>query len=144
MQFLGLQPPPFLLEVLRVSLWLAILVAVFVPLERLFAVRPQKVLRKAILVDLGYYFLSSLLPALLLSAPVALLALGVQRLLPESFLTATSAWPFWAKAIAALVASEFGYYWGHRMTHEVPFLWRFHSIHHSAEHVDFLVNSRAH
>ena len=39
---------------------------------------------------------------------------------------------------------EIGYYWGHRLSHEIPFLWRFHSIHHSAEHVDFLVNTRAH
>jgi sterol desaturase/sphingolipid hydroxylase (fatty acid hydroxylase superfamily) len=46
--------------------------------------------------------------------------------------------------MVAFVASEIGYYWGHRMTHVIPFLWRFHSIHHSAEHVDFLVNSRAH
>jgi hypothetical protein len=33
---------------------------------------------------------------------------------------------------------------GHRLSHEVPFLWRFHAIHHSAEHIDFLVSTRAH
>jgi sterol desaturase/sphingolipid hydroxylase (fatty acid hydroxylase superfamily) len=43
-----------------------------------------------------------------------------------------------------LVAGEIGYYWGHRWSHEIPFLWRFHSIHHSAGEVDFLVNTRAH
>src|SRR5206468_3639184 len=36
------------------------------------------------------------------------------------------------------------YYWGHRWSHEVPVLWRFHSIHHSAEAMDFLVHTRAH
>ena len=42
------------------------------------------------------------------------------------------------------MAGEVGYYWGHRLSHEIPFLWDFHAIHHSAEEVDFLVNSRAH
>ena len=28
--------------------------------------------------------------------------------------------------------------------HTYPLLWRFHAIHHSAEHVDWLVNTRAH
>ena len=52
--------------------------------------------------------------------------------------------PLWARVIAGLVAGEIGYYWGHRWSHEIPILWRFHSIHHSAEEIDFLVNTRAH
>jgi sterol desaturase/sphingolipid hydroxylase (fatty acid hydroxylase superfamily) len=41
------------------------------------------------------------------------------------------------------LCEEFGYYWGHRWTHEIPFLWRFHSVHHSPIEVDWLVNSHA-
>ena len=44
----------------------------------------------------------------------------------------------------ALVVGEVGAFWGHRWSHESPLLWRFHSIHHSAEEMDWLVNSRAH
>ena len=62
-----LQLHTFLISILRLSLWLAILVVIFVPLERLFAAHPQKIFRKGIGTDLGYYFLSSLLPALVLS-----------------------------------------------------------------------------
>jgi sterol desaturase/sphingolipid hydroxylase (fatty acid hydroxylase superfamily) len=134
----------FLIDVFRLCLWLTILVAIFVPLERLFAARPQKVLRKGIGVDLCYYFLSSFLPALLLSVPLGVLAWIAHRGVPGGILAATAALPLWARASAGLVAGEIGYYWGHRWSHEVPFLWRFHSIHHSAEDVDFLVNSRAH
>jgi sterol desaturase/sphingolipid hydroxylase (fatty acid hydroxylase superfamily) len=32
----------------------------------------------------------------------------------------------------------------HRLSHQIPFLWRFHAIHHSAEQLDFLVNTRMH
>jgi sterol desaturase/sphingolipid hydroxylase (fatty acid hydroxylase superfamily) len=143
-QLLGPQAHAFLVNFVRVSLWLAILAAIFVPLERLFAVNPQKILRKGVGTDLCYYFLSSLLPALLLSVPVGLLAWAAHHAVPGSLLAATASMPFWARLLAGLVVGETGYYWGHRWSHEIPFLWRFHSIHHSAEHVDFLVSSRAH
>src|SRR5262245_37972776 len=122
MQFLGFDLRALFFDVLRVSMWLMILVVVFVPLERLFAVQPQKVLRKGILTDLAYYFMSSLLPALLLSGPIGLLAWMVHSIMPESFLATTAGLPLWARVMAGLVAGEFGYYWGHRWSHEVPFL----------------------
>jgi sterol desaturase/sphingolipid hydroxylase (fatty acid hydroxylase superfamily) len=133
-----------LITILRLSLWLATLVVIFVPLERLFALHPQKILRKGIGADLGYFFISTLLPAAVLSAPIGLLAWAIHRVIPEGFLAITASWPIWLKAVAALIVSEIGYYWAHRLSHEIPFLWRFHSIHHSAEEVDFLVNTRAH
>jgi len=133
-----------LMPVFRLAVWLTILVAIFVPLERLFAVHPQKIMRKGIVTDLGYYFLNSLLTTMLLSMPVALLAWTIHHMVPGGALAAMAALPFWARAIIGLVVGEVGYYWGHRWSHEIPFLWRFHSIHHSAEHIDFLVNTRAH
>lgn len=138
------QLPAFVSNVFSLSIWLMLLVVIFVPLERLFAAHPQKVFRKGMGVDLGYYFLSGLLPAMLLSAPIGLLAWTARHAVPEGVLAASAALPLWAKAFASLVAGEVGYYWGHRWSHEIPYLWRFHSIHHSAEEIDFLVNSRAH
>jgi sterol desaturase/sphingolipid hydroxylase (fatty acid hydroxylase superfamily) len=135
---------PYLMSIARVCIWLAILVAIFVPLEQFFAQHPKKILRKGIGVDLCYYFLSSLLPTILLSAPLGALAWIVHTTIPESFLAAVAALPLWVRLLAGLVAGDIGYYWGHRLSHTVPFLWRFHAIHHSAEHVDFLVNTRAH
>src|SRR5580700_8255299 len=45
---------------------------------------------------------------------------------------------------AFVASSEIGGYWGHRWSHEIPFLWRFHAIHHSAEEIDWLVTVKAH
>lgn len=143
-QFVGQYFYSFLTDVVRLCLWLAILVVIFVPLERLFAAHPQKILRNGIGADLGYYFLSSLLPALLLSAPLGVLGWAVYRTVPDGLHAATATLPLWARAFAGLVAGEIGYYGYHRLSHEVPFLWRFHSIHHSATQIDFLANTRAH
>jgi sterol desaturase/sphingolipid hydroxylase (fatty acid hydroxylase superfamily) len=35
-------------------------------------------------------------------------------------------------------------YWTHRAYHEVPFLWRFHAVHHSAPYMDWMAGSRQH
>jgi sterol desaturase/sphingolipid hydroxylase (fatty acid hydroxylase superfamily) len=143
-QFLTQQLPIFLTSVSQLGLWLAILCVIFVPLEHLFAIHPQKIFRPGISIDLGYFVLSSLLPALLLSLPVGLLAWGVHRFVPYRIHTFAAEAPFWARAVAGLVISDCAYYWAHRWMHTVPVLWRFHAIHHSAPRIDFLVNTRMH
>lgn len=140
----GYHLPTFLIDVLKLCVWLLILSVIFVPLERLFALHPQKIFRKAIAVDLGYYFLNSLLTGVLLSLPLALVAWAAHRVVPWHVQTAVAASPLWLRIIATLLVGEIGFYWGHRWTHEIPLLWQFHKVHHSAEQLDFIVNTRAH
>ncbi len=136
--------PSFAVDIFRLAIWLLLLMMIFVPLERFFSVHQQKVLRKSFPVDLGYYFLNSLLPKMLLIAPIAVIAWGLHHVVPGRLHSWVAAMPLWARFAAALVVGEVGFYWGHRWTHQIPFLWRFHAIHHSAEEVDWLVNTRAH
>jgi sterol desaturase/sphingolipid hydroxylase (fatty acid hydroxylase superfamily) len=135
---------PLALETLRLCAWLALLMAIFVPLERRYALHPLKVFRKSFSTDLAYYFLSSLLPKVLLIVPLTMLAWATHRVVPNGLYSRVAAIPPAIRFAAALIVGDVGSYWGHRWMHEIPRLWRFHAIHHSAEEIDWLVNSRAH
>jgi sterol desaturase/sphingolipid hydroxylase (fatty acid hydroxylase superfamily) len=131
-------------DFVHVCAWLLLLAVIFIPLERLWAVQPQKVLRRAVWTDLGYYFVNSLLLSTLLIVPLAAVAWALHAVVPAPLLSLGGNLPFGARLVLGIVVGEFGYYWMHRWMHEVPWLWRFHAVHHSAEHIDWLVGTRAH
>ena len=49
-----------------------------------------------------------------------------------------------AYSITFFLAYDFGRYCGHSLQHNVPFLWQFHKVHHSAEVLTPATSSRAH
>jgi len=55
-----------------------------------------------------------------------------------------SEWPLYAQVVLAVVASEFMLYWAHRTAHEVPFIWRFHAVHHSVQKLWIVNTGRFH
>ncbi|SMC65168.1 sterol desaturase family protein [Cellulophaga tyrosinoxydans] len=52
--------------------------------------------------------------------------------------------PFVIELFIALVVTDLFQYAAHRIFHSHYFLWRFHSIHHSTENMDWLAGSRTH
>jgi sterol desaturase/sphingolipid hydroxylase (fatty acid hydroxylase superfamily) len=130
------------IDVVRLSVWLLLLALLFVPIEWLFSLHERR--GRWRFADLAYYFLNSLLPGVIIAPIMATVAVLLTKVTPSFYTAGIAALPFAAKLVAALLVSEVGAYWAHRWCHEVPFLWRFHAIHHSAEHIDWLVNTRAH
>ena len=52
--------------------------------------------------------------------------------------------PSWARLLGAMVLLDAWLYWWHRFNHRVPFLWRFHRVHHSDARMDVTTASRFH
>lgn len=140
LEFLSVQS----VNVLRLCAWLILLSLIFLPLEHFFALRGNTIARREQGQDLAYYFLNSLLPMLLLAVPLSLAGVAAQAALPAAVPAALGALPLAAQLALAFVLAEMGSYWGHRLSHTIPFLWRFHALHHSPAHLYYLVNTRAH
>ena len=118
---------------------------VFIPLERLFALRAdQPVFRRQWAVDLTYFFVNSLLIEVLtiLTLTPALILFDWARV--GALTMAIGSLPLVVQVPALLLVADFTQYWVHRAFHVVPFLWRFHAIHHSIEQMDWLAGSRLH
>ncbi len=122
-----------------------LLAAVFMPLERLLPHdRSQRALRAGAGGDLVYLVVNSLLIGVVLGGiGVALVSLRAM-VMPQVMLDAVASAPFWLQLCGVVVLGDFGFYLAHRAFHQIPVLWRFHAVHHSIEHLDWLAAHRVH
>ncbi len=79
----------------------------------------------------------------MLSLLLSIVALGAHRLIPSGYSAAGSHAPLTLRILASFITGETGFYWGHRWSQEISILRSLHAVHHSAEHIDFLVNIKA-
>jgi sterol desaturase/sphingolipid hydroxylase (fatty acid hydroxylase superfamily) len=118
--------------------------AIFIPFERLFTERrEQPVLRRGWGTDL----MTGVINGLILSSVVLAILAAIDSIARAEAPTARlwmESTPFWAQALVAIVVGDLGIYVVHRLMHTVPWLWRFHAVHHSAEELDWLVALRFH
>ena len=119
--------------------------ALFVPLERLFALRPEQgAFRPGWLTDSQYFFWSHALVQLM-SVLVLLPAVSVgEALAVPALRQAVRALPLVVQFAACVLVADLAQYAVHRAFHRVPLLWRFHAVHHSAETMDWIAGSRLH
>ena len=119
--------------------------AIFVPLERFFALRPeQPIFRHGWRTDLAYFFVSSLLiqvTTLLTLKPAEVLFAWTTS---ASWRSTIASQYIFLQLIEILLITDLVQYWIHRLFHRIPLLWRFHQIHHSTETMDWLAGSRLH
>jgi sterol desaturase/sphingolipid hydroxylase (fatty acid hydroxylase superfamily) len=118
----------------------------FAPIER-FAPRNarQRLFRPEWGEDLFYYLVSSMMVQVftfLAFAPskVALAHSGGW----DGFRATVGAQPLVLQVIEIMLLTDLVQYWLHRGFHRVPFLWRFHAVHHSAKAMDWLAGARMH
>lgn len=61
-----------------------------------------------------------------------------------NWLSSTVGFPAWAHLIGAVLLFDMWTYVWHRMNHRIPFLWRFHRVHHADTRMDVSTASRFH
>ncbi len=134
--FLGLDW--FLLNLIAFSL-------IFVPIEQLFPHKEkQPIFRTFWKTDLAYFFVSALFIQLITILTLKPAVVFFQWAAHSGIQSWIGGQPFVLQFAGILLIADFTQYWVHRLFHMVPFLWRFHAIHHSAESMDWLAGSRLH
>jgi sterol desaturase/sphingolipid hydroxylase (fatty acid hydroxylase superfamily) len=128
----------FLLDLLGSSL-------VFILIEKMFPLyREQPVFRPGWQTDFTHFIVNHLLVGLTL----VIVNFAIHRLFGWLIWPPLQKWvgglPFFAELFGVLLVADLVQYWTHRAYHEIPFLWRFHAVHHSAEYMDWMAGSRLH
>ena len=124
---------------------LFLMALIYVPLERLWPQYPEQgTFRPQWTLDV-VYFLSTHLPIQILSFLVLFPATQATRFLAVPSLAHLIAQlPWLLQLLLAIIVADFAEWTVHFALHKVPFLWRFHSIHHSSKALDWIAGSRSH
>lgn len=124
---------------------LLLMVAIFVPLELFFPKNAsQTKFHEEWRTDLIYFVISHLFIQLfgIATQKPAILFFGWMGL--DKVHTWVHNLPFFVALFLAFFATDFFQYWAHRFFHTRVYLWRFHSVHHSTQNMDWLAGSRTH
>jgi sterol desaturase/sphingolipid hydroxylase (fatty acid hydroxylase superfamily) len=121
------------------------LFAIFRPLELAFPAKPkQGFFRPHWQTDLCFLLGQYLLFNGLVFWVLAKLGPWIQVATPGAVREWVASLNVWVQLLLVIFTGDVLIYWAHRVQHRVDFLWRFHSIHHSAEHLDWLAAHREH
>ena len=122
-----------------------VLIVIFSPLERLFAIHTQPLLRRRLWVDFAFLWGQFLL----WGAGTVIALLWVQgALMKLDWVHAvhgyTHTLPLAVLLTMGVVLSDLCVYWGHRLSHQLPWLWSIHRVHHTARTLDWVAAYREH
>jgi sterol desaturase/sphingolipid hydroxylase (fatty acid hydroxylase superfamily) len=118
---------------------------IFVFIEKLFALRKQQpVFRPEWQTDFTHFAVNHLIVGFVLLATNQLVHRGFGWAVHNSVQQWIQSLPFAFELLLIILVADLVQYWTHRSYHEVPFLWRFHAVHHSTKHMDWLAGSRQH
>ena len=116
-----------------------------VPFEKLFPRhKEQKTRRPELETDISYALAS---PVIGIAAGAAAIIVGIMSL---AWIPGLLVRPYVAQIpaeympIIGVLLFDMTVYWTHRFYHEIPFLWKFHAIHHSTKTLDWASGFRGH
>ena len=118
---------------------------IFIPIELFLPKREnQTKFHPEWRTDLVYFLVSHLLIQLisvLVQLPSVLIFKHIGL---EGFQQWVTSVPYVPQLFMALLVADLFQYTGHFLFHKIPFLWRFHAVHHSTKNIDWLAGSRTH
>jgi Sterol desaturase len=120
-----------------------VLGGIFIPLEKIFSLHKQNIFRLGWATDATYFFTGHFIGRSGAIVVTVILSLITNLLNPE-LQSKVASQPVWLQLAEAVIVSDTAYYIAHRLLHEVPWLWQFHAVHHSIEHMDWLAAVRVH
>ncbi|PZR12252.1 MAG: hypothetical protein DI536_15200 [Archangium gephyra] len=113
------------------AVFLAMMAGLFVPLEYLFPARATRPSWRSMALGAALFVINTVLMQLIsarLWSSVQLTSVRRSALI----------------IVVVFIASDFAGYWIHRAMHRVPWLWRFHRVHHEATELSWLDAWRQH
>lgn len=127
------------------ALWVvAIVFVLVVPFEKLFPRHDKAIRRPQLGTDISYALAGTVLNAIGLVVAIAVGVVSLAWLPGVAIRPLVSMLPPAVAPLVGIALFDAAIYWTHRWYHEVPFLWRFHSIHHSTEDLDWISGFRNH
>ena len=139
---IGKTPYSLGLDWFVISLFFSALV--FVPLEHYLGKRRISPLRPGWRTDVAYFFMSHVLVQFILILVTASTSTIAGLAAFPALKDAIQSLPVWAQFVIAVFVADLAQALLHRAYHNIPWLWRFHAVHHSSREMDWLAGSRIH
>jgi sterol desaturase/sphingolipid hydroxylase (fatty acid hydroxylase superfamily) len=118
---------------------------IFVAIEKLLPLRKgQPVFRKEWQTDLKHFAVNHFLVGVILLTVNFVIHNAFGWMVQHDFQLAVQSIWFVPQLLLCILVADLSQYWTHRAYHEIPFLWKFHSVHHSTKTMDWLAGSRQH
>ncbi|SIT42857.1 conserved membrane hypothetical protein [Paraburkholderia piptadeniae] len=118
---------------------------IFVLLEKVFPLhREQPVFRAEWQTDMVHFAVNHFIIGLALLIVNFMIHRAFGWMVNAGFQHVVQQIAFVPQLLLCMLVADLAEYAAHRAYHEVPFLWRFHAVHHSVKSMDWLAGSRQH
>lgn len=118
---------------------------IFVVIEKAFPLyKGQAVFRKEWQTDLVHFIVNHFLVGMVLLIVNFLIHRVFGWMVRSELQQFVQDIPFLPQLLLCILVADLMQYMTHRAYHEVPFLWKFHAVHHSAKTMDWIAGSRMH